>query len=190
MTTYVDIQDRVTPSLAGFSSRLRAEAPTRVGDAVVKLFQNHFLSLPPNKEGWPSTGFWAEAAQACSYDVLDGGVEINVNKVGVAQRRWGGPIVPVNAKWLTVPARADAYGRRASDFADLRFEFFKWNVAALVKDSPVSPRDGEERNDVVFWLYRAVNQDPDPTVMPSDQSIEATVANTIVDLQGRFFGRW
>jgi len=41
---------------------------------------------------------------------------VGVNQVGVRQRYFGGPILPVKAQMLTIPACPEAYGKTAGEF--------------------------------------------------------------------------
>ena len=65
MAITLDISDQITPA----NNRLREGlSPARlnppIGAAVKKTFQNHFLSLGPNRNHFPTTHFWPRAAKA------------------------------------------------------------------------------------------------------------------------------
>ena len=119
-------------------------------------------------------------------------MEVSVNQIGIRQRLQGGPIRPVNAKMLTIPAQPDAYGKTAGEFGNLEFKMVLdpssgHMRAALVekKGTPKtkvawskSKKDGRAvRKETVtsastglpiFWLARSVNQQPNANVFPSD----------------------
>lgn len=129
------------------------------------------------------TGFYADAARSVQAPVVQGeNVSIAINKEGLAQRYFGGPIEAKRSKWLTIPAIAQAYGKRAGAFHNLRFVYFRSDLAALVERlSTLVKRDrkgifrpiASTLGAVFFWLKPSVNQDPDPTVLPSDDEMGA-----------------
>lgn len=193
MATTIDIRDEVTPILLGLGARLTGAINPAIGAAVVDLFQQNFLSLGQNKDGYPSTNFWARAARATNYDVLADGVNINVNQQGVRQRLEGGPINAKPDSWLTIPARQEAYGKRAGEFSNLHFVFFRSGLAALVENDSTDVKFGRQKKDgtrtvtpgetrgggIFYWLKKRVVQDGNPAVIPSETAITATVTETV-----------
>lgn len=168
----------------------RALRPERlnpvVGRSGVNLFREHFFRLNaerPNKLGGKRTNFYGDAARGTSSTVLPDGALVSVNQVGIRQRWLGGTIRAKPGKWLTIPARAEAHGKRAREFDDLRFVLLTGDErggAALVRNESTAlkrKRDrktgavsfvaGEERGgEVMYWLRRSVTQRPDPSVVP------------------------
>lgn len=201
----IDIRDEATPALARVTGALRREVGAAIGRAVVKLFQRNFRSLPDNKHGWPTTNFWERAARATNYDLLGAGVAINVNQIGVRQRLEGGEIHAKGGGYLTIPARAEAYGKRASDFNNLHVAFFKTGhgfFAALVEAQATNISFGRQRADgsrkvkaestgggVMFWLVKSVNQAANPDVIPSQFEIAAVCFSTTNDIVDRAIAR-
>ena len=95
-------------------------------------------------------------------------------------------IVPTLSKWLTIAATAEAYGRRARSFSDLRVQFFGKDLMGLVKAEQtelktrkrrgfsvdqVVGEDGKKRGVVYYWLKKSVFQKQDRTLMPSDEDL-------------------
>lgn len=148
MAVGVDIRDDVSEAVKGLSVRL---APRRIaaalGAPIQLLFQEHFMSLGPNKNSWPSTGFWQKAARACNYSILADGVQVNVNHLGVLQRLKGGETKRVTTSWLTIPARQEVYGKRAREIPNLVFRLFRWDLAALVEEDFQEVKFGRKRKD-------------------------------------------
>ncbi len=198
MTVEIDIQDHATAAVERLGGALSADRlGPMIGAAEVLLFQNHFRSLPDNRQGWPSTGFWGRAARATSWNLTGDGVVVSVNQQGVRQRYFGGVIEPVNAKFLTIPARAEAYGKRASEFNDLVPVFHRVGGQAvpwaLVEAPQTTFSLGKRRKDgsrkvsdqteigglVYFWLVKSVNQQADPDVLPSDAEVTETAVKAI-----------
>lgn len=173
---------------------LRPAALQEIGASERDLFIRNFEALPPNKR-FPSesTGFWKRAARATSFEAtgatsgLVGAVTVIVDQIGVEQRLKGGPIAAVNAKYLTIPARAEAYGKSAREFSNLRFVAFASGAKALVETDHTTIAYGRGRKDgtrkvsgttrggmVMFWLKRSVNQQPNRGVIPSDVDMGRT----------------
>lgn len=146
----INIQENATPGLELMRAnvtphRLAAE----IGPRVTRLVQRNFLKKERagNSMGWPSQHFYARAAEATNWQEGFGFVMISVNQIGVRQRLIGGVIKPVNAKMLTMPATADAYGKRAGEFSNLKFGFAldpesgKMRPALVEKEGTVSGAD-------------------------------------------------
>lgn len=188
------LQANVTPH------RMAAE----LGPRLTRLVQRNFLAKERegNKNHWPSTHFFARAAQATSWEEGLGFVLINVNQIGIRQRLEGGDIKPVNAGALTIPAVADAYGKRAREFSNLKFGFALDRTTgkmrpALVEAQATQIKIGKIRKDgsrgitptgsstglvAIFWLVGAVHQQADPTVLPTDDAFGETIDQSIAAL--------
>jgi len=188
----IDITDRATPAVEGALSELQlAGVKPAIGRAVVRLVQQHFLRLNASRAnplGGPRSNFYAQAARSTRYDVLTDGVIVSVSQVGIRQRLEGGEIVPRNVKYLTIPAIAEAYGKRAREFPNL---VIMWRriagerrAIALVEAPATKLEFGKKRKDgtrgvktdsvggkIFFWLVKSVTQKPDPTLLPSDQEM-------------------
>ena len=195
MSASVNIRDEISPALQSLTQAVRERVAPAIGAAAVKLFQQNFQSLGTNKRNWPSTGFWAQAARATNYDLLVDAVVVNVNQVGVRQRLEGGEIHREGGGYLTIPARAEASGKRASEFNNLHAVFFKTGhgfFAALVEANQTAVKIGKQKKDgtrtttrgaesgggVMFWLVKSVTQAANPNVIPSAEAITAVAIST------------
>lgn len=186
-TISINAVDNASASLSALASLLGSdELAARVGDAEVALFQNHFRANGSNKQGWPTTSFWARAAAATTWQAVDGGVAISVNQTGVRQRWQGGTITPRGRTFLTIPARAEAYGKTAAEFNHLRVAYGRHGAFALVEADASNKSSGKKGaaaditgGGVYFWLVRSVFQAPDPSVMPADSEISGTACDAI-----------
>ena len=89
---------------------------TRVAVRVSTHWRNHLAGMPKNRNGYPSTGFWEDAARRV-VGIADGGTaKISSDKLGLQQRYYGGTITAKNANNLTIPICAEAYGTKVSDW--------------------------------------------------------------------------
>lgn len=145
-----------------------------MGTAVREVVREHFYELQNDTEhhetaqslGAASTGFYLAAADATQAPEQESdGVSISINHQGLSQRLHGGKIK--GDPLLTIPARAEAYGKRAREFDNLKLVVFATlDLLALVAE------DEEESEGLVYyWLVREVEQDPDPTVLPEDDDM-------------------
>jgi hypothetical protein len=204
MPVSISINDRATPHIARLEDELNRE-PVRhaAGSSVMRLILDHLAALNaerPNALGGRRTNFYAKAAKSTSYAVTSDGATVSISKTGFAQRLFGGTILPgPDKKYLTIPARAEAHGRRAGEFNNLEILFGKNGPYALAERESTELRwrqktkrkkgvksvyrytaAGADRGGGIFyWLVKSVTQEPDPTVLPATDHILATARNAI-----------
>lgn len=153
-----------------------------LGQAGRKTVRDHFILKESEMTSASTTmggrtklghvGVFAEFSRAISISSDSGSVTITIAHPAIRQRLLGGVIRPVNAKNLTLPARPEAYGLRASEVrVDLKFgyaydeELGRWR-RALIADTVKSKA---KKTGAWFWLVPQVNQKADPSVLPDDQ---------------------
>lgn len=188
-----------TPNLAAAGADLEknfgkvslTQVREAMGGAMRLTLIEHFAELErdtvhhrtASRLGASPTGFYADAAAGTQLPQLEGedGVSVSINKEGLAQRLFGGVITAgKSSKWLTIPAIALAYGRRAGSFNNLQFVYFRPDLAALKERlSTLVKRDrkgiyrpiASTIGAVFFWLKREVTQAPDPSVLPTTEKL-------------------
>src|SRR5574341_195301 len=159
-----------------------------IGRAVTNRVQSHFYSLNSaraNKLGGKRTNFYSSAAKSTQFQTTSDGVTVSINKQGIRQRLQGGVIRPKNAKYLTIPAIAEAYGRRAREFSNLEFGFAKdesgdLRPALVEAQATLLKRNrkgrlksgGEVGGKAFYWLGRSADKDPDPSVLPTKEELQ------------------
>jgi hypothetical protein len=166
-----------------------------MGRAVVNLIKGHLVaydSSHPNAFGAKRTHFYAAAGRAASFQVQPWGVLVGISHTGIAQRFFGGTIKPIPPKkLLTIPANADAYGRRAGEFNNLELiGNRKYGFLALVERQATAVTFGRVRKDgtrrakakatggrIMFWLVPQVVQRGDPDVLPTADTMAAEARN-------------
>lgn len=113
----VVLKDTATPEL---KRKLSACDPqrvaTRVAPILARHWRDHLKGLPRNKGGYPSTGFWEDAARRCIGIAENGNVRLSNDKLGLRKRLYGGPVRAVNHNNVTIPICAEAYGTTVSDW--------------------------------------------------------------------------
>lgn len=187
----LQIKDRASLALRVWMNSARGPGLLNaMGTAVKRTVQDHFLGLPSNKMGFPTSNFYKRAARATAYVPGTGRVTVS-GPLGIAQRYFGGRINAVNSTFLTIPAVAAAYGRRAREFHFLSFGFAEnqWGKMqpALIerdrtevrrvksKDGSVKFKPGKQRGGgVYYWLTRSVEQKADPDILPKETEMAAT----------------
>ena len=103
---------------------------------------------------------------------------VSINIPGIRRAFGDLTITAKSGKWLTIPANAEAYNRRARTFNDLRVAFFGKGRMALVKAEQSSLSDRKEsggRSEVYYWLKKSVTQKQDRALLPPDDDF-ATAA--------------
>lgn len=185
MAFSITIHDRATPDLQRMLAALNQEkVKPEIGRSVVNQLKAHFYNLNSsraNKLGGRRTQFYSQAAKSTQYQARSDGVTVSVNHVGIRQRLQGGTITPVKGKYLTIPAIAEAYGKRAREFDNLHFIPTRRGGALVENDATRvsfgkkgAKAKGETGGRVYYWLVPSVVQKPDPTVVPTESEIEAT----------------
>lgn len=183
----IDVGEQIAKEIARLG-KLVDPVPLRKRLAVdvLNLFQDHYRSLPPNRQ-FPgrTTHFWADAARSSSFSLQDDGFTITTNKVGVLQQYKGGTIKPKKPNgYLTIPAREEAYGKLASDFNNLRFAITDQGPA-LVEADATRIKIGRQKKDgtrniknlgetgggVMFWLRRSVTLRENTKIIPTAEKI-------------------
>jgi hypothetical protein len=193
----ISLHDAAGPVIRELIDRIPAEAPAIAGHAGELLVKERLTEADlsrPNALGGTRTHFYADAAAGTHSELVPEGALISINQVGIRQRVLGGTITPVNSKYLTIPARAEAYGHRAAEFGDLVVVFGRGGVPIALARAWQSPirigrprRDGTRRighsdeagGEILFWLVDSVTQQPDPSLLPSDQELVDRISSDL-----------
>lgn len=171
------------------------------GRGVANLLRDHYFQLDrslPNKLGGPRTHFWGQVARSVQNPVTQGGAAaVSINHVGLAQRLFGGIIRAGRSissatgkltQFLSIPARAEAYGKTPGQFNDLEFVPTRRGGGMLVQTyqslvgwhkRSKSWLRHEVGGLVMFWLVKEVDQKPDPRALPREEFITAAATNAM-----------
>jgi hypothetical protein len=131
--------------------------------AAARCTQDHFKDLAESRHrpGLPFN-FYADAARKTTGRVSGEDVIIAVDKIGIAQRYFGGTIKPASGKkYLAIPTK-DSAGNVPADFGNQLF-FFR---SGRTGTAGLSIREGKGMR-VMYWLKKSVTQEEDETVMPT-----------------------
>ena len=189
-----------------------------MGRSIAQTLKEHFYDLDAkraNAMGGKRTHFYADAAKGVQQPRIESdGLAVDVNKLGLRLRYFGGTVRPGKSKswktgrptqWLAVPASVDAYGRRTQEFdfsaggaGNLRFVFFRPGLAGLVENlstvitrtnkgvyKPVRSTIGA----VVFWLKKSLTYKADPSVFPEERKMTGPAFSAAGQYLGRLWER-
>lgn len=184
----------------------RAENTTR--DYLLSLSQSRHATA--DALGATPTGHLERAAESVSSSSDADAATISITSPGIGRAFHDVTITPGSGKkYLTIPATAEAYGKRAGAFSDLRLAFFKGGLLALVKadQSRVSdrkesgygvesnaaqgkraPLQAASRPPVYYWLKTSVRQKQDRTLLPSDELLQSAAEEGVRDWLKDFLG--
>lgn len=194
----ISIRDTASPFLKRLASdSITKDLLPAIGDAGKRVLVDHYTTKQADPASHASagrlgarpSGLFADFARSTSWAENSTGVELSVNHVAARQRYLGGTIKPINSKYLTIPANSHAYGRRAREVGvTLKFMFAPDPTSGRMRPALVAPdavtkptgkarKDGTRRertirpSGVYYWLVRQARQNPDPTVLPTDNDL-------------------
>lgn len=199
----IDItNDLATPAVQQLQAALTPDQIKRVvGGACVREVQQHLNSLPANKRGWPSTGFYKGAARGTGWDQTADGISILIDNAaapGAMRQRFHGGEIHMKDKHLAIPAREEFSGHSPTEFTNLRLAVFRSGAMALVigkggvgqvnfetgREKSVSGAGVRSEAMVAYWLVESVSQEGDPTVIPSEDRLADVALRAVFELVG------
>ncbi len=196
--------DNATPAVTRLLGLGRPSDMEAVGRSGVRFTQQHLRKNPSNQRGWPSTGFWGQSVRSGNFVVLplaQPTVVITFGPVGLAQHIFGGKIRS-RGKKLTIPVAAEAYGKRAREFSDLKLVVIpgkgtwlaksNFQTLARTKRGGVSRRGRGEKieREQLKFMYRLVDEVDQPghrERFPKFEDIAANAAETLAARADRLF---
>lgn len=149
---------------------MRRNLADAAGRACANLTRDHLFALAGQRHR-PELphNFYADAADAVTHETQDGAAIVRIAKTGIAQRRYGGAIKPVNYTHLWIPVHPDSIGRTAREFEHLI------KIVNRQTNRGVAGRKAEDGTlTVLFALVPEVVQNPDPSVLPTDDQFRET----------------
>lgn len=176
--------DTATPAIRRIVVQASGRAAhVAMAAAVAEQIRQHLVDKDqvPNKLGGERTHFFASAARGTFWSASETEGEVTIAKDGIRQRLLGGTIRPVFKKALTIPVHPLAHGKVASEFGpELRLVKLDGgadgNTAGLLvlgtgSDAPV-----------LYVLRTKVTQQPDPSVLPTDDEMTAEAVSALEEI--------
>ena len=149
-------------------------------NAVSILVRNHLSRLGQWKHNWADelhaqpTGFLQKAARGTVHNASENGGEV-VIPAPLGRAFHDVEIRPNVAGALTIPASAEAYGKRAGVLAALGWKIWR----PKKRDFLMGSVRGEDPK-ILYWLKESVHQEQDRSLLPSDADMAATAAGAMM----------
>ena len=203
MNITVTINDKASSAIAELTKKVTSkQLNSAAGSAAQRTVQRHLGQLDAeraNKLGGKRTHFFASAARGTTYKADKDGVVVSIQKLGIRLQYEGGTVKPVNSKYLTIPARAEAHGKRAGEFDNLELLWGRNGPYALAErasqsvnfkakgdsESLSTTKGRKKGGGVFFWLCKSATLQPDPDIIPSEQSLSQAVKFGVYDYLNR-----
>ena len=161
-----------------------AEAGAR---GISNLIVRHFRAKPTNRRGFPSSGYWADAADSVRV-VPSGGNSalVTIAKEGVALHYDGGTVLPKpGGKALAIPLSALVYGKNPSEWSGFKRGDEAGGDDVLQMFWPKNSSHGflkdRDSGDLLYLLVPKATVRADKTVLPDDGEMEAAAADAIME---------
>lgn len=206
MAFHLDVTDEASAAVKTVGVKLRDVNPT-IGRSARNCVRDNFRKLEqthPNRSNWPRQHFWADCARSTNFTSDANSVTVNISHPGMRLQLEGGVVEAGKhtssatgkpTQFLTIPARAEAYGRRAGEFHNLKFEVTDQGPA-LVERSATRIKFGKTKKDgtrstinkgetggaVFYWLRKRVTIGKHPEVLPTEFQMLVAIRNGIQEL--------
>lgn len=192
MKVQIAILDNASPALRDATNALSFRRAARTAAQAVRVqIRKHLVAKEgqPNKNSWPKQHWYARARERVAVVEEGNATAITIDLPGFAMRYSGDPsvIYPVNSKYLAIPIHAMAYGKRPREFKDV--VFIPVNRGRTV--GLLSMRVGTGKTHVwinLFRLVKFVRTKADPSMLPTDESMQDTATAAIIQLASRITG--
>lgn len=209
-TLRVNIVDNTTPFMKRMAIALQQERLRPIiGRSAAGQYRDRLIEKEadsPNKQGWPRQNFYGTAARATTFEVVTDGVDVIVSRIGIRQRYFGGTIEAGKGvssftggptSYLTIPARAEAYGRKAGDFAlQIIFGRGRRPVGLALASSEIKIKKTKKGGLKVskgalhgglmmYWLVKSVTQEADESVLPHIDDVLLEVKRAVKEFLAR-----
>lgn len=145
-------------------------------NAVAILVRSHFSRLGSWKHQSAAqlhaqpTGFLQKAARGTVFNASENGGEVII-PAPLGRAFHDVEIRPKNAAALTIPASAEAYGKRAGVLAALGWKIFRPKGERFL----MGAKKGEDPK-ILYWLTASVKQKQDRELLPNDDELKTTAA--------------
>lgn len=185
--------DHATPALASLAAQMTHLRPLHaaMGKRAEIELRDHFQTrdAEPNKMGWASLHFWGRMRKATALGrVDDAGATVVISDPAMNQKVFGGTITAKEGKFLSIPARQEAYGRSPRMFSDLHFVALSGGRGMLVqhystaltyfkrgkKEGQIKSKT-EQGGGVFYWLVKSVTQTADERALPEAEGFRAAL---------------
>ncbi len=173
--------DQARPMLdrLGLVLRSRKRVNRAVAAGALPVFQGRFRELSSSNRNpfGVRGGFWNRMLSGTRASADDDKATISMPGE-MRLRYYGGTVTPKKGKFLSIPAREEAYGKSPREFDDLRFVPTSRGGMLVKRYRGMKKVKGEKRiagnrsaGNVFYWLVRSATIRGDPNVLPSGEVI-------------------
>lgn len=149
-----------------------AVAGNVAANGIAELVKGHFEQLAAQRHRAAAPdNYYQDAANSTLAD----GSKVVISKTGIRQRLLGGTIRARRSKYLTIPLTNAAMKGPAREFVGLFFIKSKKGNKLLAYNEGGNLRP-------LFLLKKEVTQHPDPTVLPTENEMEAASTDALKEL--------
>lgn len=173
----INVSDDVTPALSTLTKNLtgdRTDLHEYIAYAAGVMTQRYITEdaaptrhRTANRLGASPTNYLARTAAALEFTGTRDAAVLSFGRDSEIYARVNGPVTvrPVNKKFITIPATAAAYGKRAREFSFLKFIPFANGTRALAR---VDGKGKAKKLIIFYWLKEQVTLPQDRGLLPSD----------------------
>lgn len=185
----ITVTDEATPALRGYLARLRGAAAREelhrtMAFGVERVVRRHLrtnYATKRNALGGTSTGFWKKAIESTVVSADGVAGTMTIQERGVALRYFGGTVVPTRRNYLTIPAAAEAHGKRAKEvsggYAKQEWLFNRAGKPFAIAEKVKVDKQGRQTGGrVLFWLTKSTTHRPDKNVLPTEGAMVRAAA--------------
>ncbi|WP_009964073.1 hypothetical protein [Verrucomicrobium spinosum] len=192
----IKIDDTVTQALKFLLGDLTDLKPLnkRIADAAEVVTREHILfraaptrHTTADRLGAQPTGYLIRRGNAIESASNAEGATVTLGGAPEIFARVEGPVTikPVNSKYLTIPASAQAYGRRARELQGLKPIRLGRHLALVEESDSGRPIKGDKsgRKIVVhYWLKESVTLPQDRGLLPSEEQYTVAAEGAAADM--------
>lgn len=177
-----DVQVRLGKWISQVGVAGRQLLYSAAANAVAILTRRHISRLASWKHttadnlGAQPTGHLEKAARATVHHATPSYGEVVIPSPGFSRAFHEVEIRPKDAPYLTIPAAAESYGKRASVLVALGWRLFRPGTRNFLMGS----RQGDKAK-VLYWIKDSVPQHQDRTLLPSDEEISQTAGAAVLE---------
>lgn len=191
----ISLHDDITPILRELVARLedRKELHQYIGMDAESLTRDHVRQAAGSRHttaerlGARPTGYLERAEQGIeSAGDSQAAVVSLTGDVDIFSRAFGEVEVRGHGKKLTIPAHADAYGKRAGELGELKV--LVWRAAGGYTSALGTEDESAERT-VYFWLVDQVTLPADEGLLPTSEQFAAAAETAALDYIGTLLRR-
>jgi hypothetical protein len=198
------ISGSAIPALERLSKTISSAETNRwIGEAVASGWKTKIRGFKGHQVG--SVGFYNQCASSMTTEVVPGGVNVNINRVGFTVRALGtahlpgGAIFPTGGrKYLTFAATSFTYGKEARDVSGLKFGFAANPATGRMQAMLYSPSGSEtvsaarnrkrtgkggefpiKKGQVAYWLAKRAKQKGDRDLLLTKDEVKKLAGNAL-----------